>query len=399
MIEYLQNYKYHIGGVVAIVFSLIILFYFKKNNLSDINHKTNIKENNNHNNDFNNDFNNELLIKLIESLKEEIRLNTQLIIESNKKQKPNKIIEFKNNNFTKDIIKKHILIDSIEALKQNPTTHTSSNYVVKFGDQNSSEVYKNVIGFRLIKATIPHIIHTVTENNKRIDFEYGENYGNQNHIDLIPGSYTYDTFITHVTHQLNGFFNGNPEPDINFDVVTGDNLKHYTITWTDYDEDSNPTTPDSPFQFRFLWKTSLDDHSSPSYLLLGDNPIDYTDNYSMTTSHVGTKTSYKFPNIPNQTKHAIDLVIPEIPNIACKTSPTGKNIIDRIPLNTPSGSITYYRSPEGELQTSNYFYPMKLSNLTIQLYENDSNSLYESGNGHNYFEFEITIVQNTEYFK
>ena len=35
---------------------------------------------------------------------------------------------------------------------------------------------------------------------------------------------------------------------------------------------------------------------------------------------------------------------------------------------------------------------------TIQLYENDSNSLYESGNGHNYFEFEITIVQNTEYF-
>ena len=93
MIEYLQTYKYHIGGVVGIVFSLIILFYFKKNNQSDINHKTNIKENNNHNNDFNNDFNNELLIKLIESLKEEIRLNTQLIIESNKKQKPNKIIE------------------------------------------------------------------------------------------------------------------------------------------------------------------------------------------------------------------------------------------------------------------------------------------------------------------
>ena len=47
-------------------------------------------------------------------------------------------------------------------------------------------------------------------------------------------------------------------------------------------------------------------------------------------------------------------------------------------------SLIYYRSPEAELQTHNYFYPMKLSSLNIQLYENDSNTSYSDG--HNYFE-------------
>ena len=42
---------------------------------------------------------------------------------------------------------------------------------------------------------------------------------------------------------------------------------------------------------------------------------------------------------------------------------------------------------------------MKLSSLNIQLYDNDNISLYEDNNGQNYFEFEITIVKNTELFK
>ena len=42
---------------------------------------------------------------------------------------------------------------------------------------------------------------------------------------------------------------------------------------------------------------------------------------------------------------------------------------------------------------------MKLSSLNIQLYDNDSTNLYSGNGGHNYFEFEITIVKNTELFK
>ena len=91
------------------------------------------------------------------------------------------------------------------------------------------------------------------------------------------------------------------------------------------------------------------------------------------------------------------MVIPEIPDIACKMG-SKKHVIDRIPLNAPAGSIVYYRTPEAELQTKNYFYPMKLSSLNIQLYDDDNN-LYQDNNVQNFFEFEITIVKNTELFK
>jgi hypothetical protein len=107
--------------------------------------------------------------------------------------------------------------------------------------------------------------------------------------------------------------------------------------------------------------------------------------------------TYTSDKHPDQTKHFVDLVIPEIPDIACKMG-SKKQMIDRIPLNSETGSLVYYRSPEAELQTHNYFYPMKLSSLNIQLYENDSNTPYNS-DVHNYFEFEITIVKNTELFK
>ena len=83
--------------------------------------------------------------------------------------------------------------------------------------------------------------------------------------------------------------------------------------------------------------------------------------------------------------------------MACKMSSKGKQIIARIPFNNVSGGLVSYRAPEGELQTSNYFYPMKLSSLRIQLFDDNGNK-YDSNNGDNYFEFEITIVENTKLF-
>jgi len=40
---------------------------------------------------------------------------------------------------------------------------------------------------------------------------------------------------------------------------------------------------------------------------------------------------------------------------------------------------------------------MKLSSLRIQLFDDNGNK-YDSNNGDNYFEFEITIVENTKLF-
>lgn len=373
MIEYIKNYKYHIGGILFLII-LMIIFYYKKDNNINNSHVVSLKNTDNIDlqKDFNKNFN-----EFIKTFKNEIKQSTQEIIKSiHEKTESNKIIKFKNENFTKDIIKKNILIDSITA-NQNNSSYNSSNYTINFGTDNSPEVYKNVIGFRLIKATVPHIIHTVTENNKRIDYSLSIDGADPdiNHIYLEPEDYTFTQFGDHLIDTLNTI------TDVTFENLTTSTDSKYTISW-------KHTNGNTPVDFNFLWKKSLDNGSS-SYLLVGDNPVNYTD----------LTSDYIFPHLPNQTRHSVDLIIPEIPNIACKISPKGKNIIDRIPLNTPSGTITYYRSPEGELQTSNYFYPMKLSSLNIQLHESDSNNFYDSQNGHNYFEFEITIVENTKYFK
>lgn len=374
MIEYIKNYKYHIGGILFLII-LMILFYYKKDNNTNNSPIVSLKTEDNIDlqKDFNKNFN-----EFIKTFKNEIKQSTQEIIKSiHEKTESNQIIKFKNENFTKDIVKKNILIDSITAIKNN-NSYNSSNYTINFGVDNSPEVYKNVIGFRLIKATVPHVIHTVTENNKRIDYSLSINGADPNidSVELTPEYYTFDTFISHLIETLNTI------PNINFINLTTSTDSKYTISW---EHRPNPLTQ---VDFNFLWKKSLDNDSS-SYLLVGDNPVNYTN----------LTSDYTFPHLPNQTRHSVDLIIPEIPNIACKISPKGKNIIDRIPLNTPSGTITYYRSPEGELQTSNYFYPMKLSSLNIQLHESDSNNFYDSQNGNNYFEFEITIVENTKYFK
>ena len=109
-------------------------------------------------------------------------------------------------------------------------------------------------------------------------------------------------------------------------------------------------------------------------------------------------SSYESENEADHSVHYVDLVIKEIPSIACKKNSKGKEIISRIPFNSGSGSLVYYRSPEGELQTSNYFYPIKLSQLTVQLID-DYDNIYDCNNADNSFEFELTILQNSGLLK
>ena len=257
--------------------------------------------------------------------------------------------------FTKDIIKKSILIDSVSV---NPDD--TSNYVVNFGSDIYPEVFKNVIGFRLVKATVPHTIYNVNDTNKMIIL----NDGSDKTINLSPGSYTFIQLGNHLKNSINshGSLSG-------FTVTSNSTNFKYTISHS-----SN---------FIIKWSTS----GKGSHTLFGFSNSDT----SNSTSHISVTAV-------DQTKHFVDLVIPEIPSIACKMG-SKKKVIDRIPLNSPSGSLVYYRSPEGELQTHNYFYPMKLSRLNIQLYDNHITNFYDCNQGHNYFEFEITIVKNTELFK
>ena len=95
---------------------------------------------------------------------------------------------------------------------------------------------------------------------------------------------------------------------------------------------------------------------------------------------------------PDFSQHHVDLCIPEIPDMACKRTITrtggGRNIIDRIPLTYPTGSYQYY---EPDNFAINYFTPIKLDKLNIQLFS-DNDEEFDSQNTDNSFEFEVTIL-------
>jgi len=122
--------------------------------------------------------------------------------------------------------------------------------------------------------------------------------------------------------------------------------------------------------------------------LLGFYSSDRSTGTSITSDFVGDfNTSF------------VDLVIPEIPMIACKDNSKGKAIIDRIPLiqNSSDSSISYYQTNPSEYFTQNYFYPMKLSTLSISLYlDSKDDIIYDSQKGETNFEFELTILKNTK---
>ena len=71
-------------------------------------------------------------------------------------------------------------------------------------------------------------------------------------------------------------------------------------------------------------------------------------------------------------------------------------VVDRIPITTRLGSIVEYQSPTSEYFSQNYFYPISLNHLSIQLYQDSSEHFYDTSNLDNYFEFEITMLKNTK---
>ena len=360
MREYLDKYKYHIGGTsIALILLYVLYDTFKKETSVEIVHREPDKPDKSVKADISHD---EFLL-FMKTLKGELQSLTQSMIQfnANNIKTHSNYKDFRDKLFTKDIVKKNILIDSVSVAPND-----TSNYIVNFGTDIYGEVFKNVIGFRLVDATLPNSLHNVTTHNQTVYYSLG---GDKT-FDLTKGSYTFDKFGQEFIRALN-LEAGAGAVTLNSDKTT----YKYTLTGL-------------PVGFRFRWKTgSL--AKSAAYLLLGAlNENDATD----------LPTPYTFPNGVDQTKHFVDLVIPEIPDIACKMA-SNKQVIDRIPLNTPSGSLVHYRAPEHELQTENYFYPMKLSTLTIQLYDNDISDFYKCENGHNYFQFEITMVKNTELFK
>lgn len=356
MRQYLEKYKYHLGGLSITLIVLYVVYntFFKKEKEKIIiSPKKEIKEENNY-------LNNEKILKdymvYMKSFKKEIQKLSQSIMIFNE----NQIKNSKKDIFNRDITKKNILIDSISAYKEGQKT---SNYVVNFGGNNSPDVFKNVIGFRLVNAIVPYTIYTVNDNNRFFTITVGSD---PTTIELIKASYTFSELGIHLQDRINTAF-GSTDYTVTNDITTIYTNYKYTITNT------------SPQNFTINWSQFPE-----CARLFGFENKDTS----------GLTNSYTSEYSIDHSIHYVDLVIKEIPGIACKMSSKGKQIIARIPFTNVSGGLIYYRSPEGELQSSNYFFPIKLSSLTIQLFDDYGNE-YDSNNGDNYFEFEISIVNES----
>ena len=280
-------------------------------------------------------------------------------------------LNFRNQLFTKDIEKQIILVESKNISHSN--SHDTSNYIVYFEGENNSNnstsgfgVFKNVIGFRLLKATIPSIPYHITENNNKIYIRYNStNYS----FELTNGNYTNTTLKSELETKLNS----NVANVFSVSFNDNGNLK-YTIT-----------ASSGTFRFNFT-----KNNTNSSYNIFGF--LNYSEE-SLLPSESSVKVS---DYIPDLSVHYVDLVVPEIPYMACKKNSFGKNVIDRIPITAEAGSLIHYNTNDTEYFTQNYFYPLSLDRITIELYEDSSNKFYNSQNMNNYFEFEITTIKNTD---
>ena len=266
----------------------------------------------------------------------------------------------RNKYFTPEIKRIRLLVDSKNI--NHTLDHSTSNYTIHFEGSNVGNStsgygnFDNVIGFRLIKAMVPNSIYNVNDNNRNIIIKLST--GSDVSINLTQSSYTFQELGDHLISTLNAHASLS-----GFSITKDTKTLKYTI--------SNSTS------FRIKWSSSI----GSAYRLFGFFNIDDT---SDTTSYISN-------NVVQQNIHFVDLVIPEVPYIACKRNSNGKNIIDRIPLDESSGSLVYYSS---DINLDNYFYPINIDKLSIQLYEDTSDTLYDCQNNDNSFEFELTILNN-----
>ena len=264
----------------------------------------------------------------------------------------------RNKYFTPELVKIRLLIDSKNI--NHSENHSTSNYNIYLKganiDNNKNSGYSNlnnIIGFKLIKAIIHNSIYNVNNNNNTFQLQF-EN-GSPITVTLDNGSYNFTEMGTHLLSKLTAI-------DGAIFTLTSDLITYkYSITHIGT-------------KFRFLWNSSY----GYTYRLFGFMNIDTEYKLSHTSQHV-----------VQQNSHFVDLVIPEIPYIACKKNSNGKHIIDRIPLDKNSGSLIYYST---DINLDNYFYPINLDKINIQLYEDSTDIFYDCQNNDNSFEFEVTMI-------
>ena len=338
----------------------------------------------------------------------------------------------RNSLFTPNIVKKKIVVDS-HNYYQGEDGFSTSNFDVIFdyerkpGSGSTSlvttnyDIYKDVIGFRLLKTTIRTPPYNVNTTNNIIRYKTSKDGDTIHSVTINPGQYDID--------DLRSVFQKHEGVTIN-NVVINDINKKFTqfTTYSDSSINPNVTTHSGTFTLSFfninsqimnlpdsevnssvkgikfqmdysgdntgaretvtiLW--DYDNITRGAARIFGFMPRSKTSVYLDTGSSVSSLYSDRIIDISS---HFVDLVIPEIPSITCKRNSSGREIIDRIQLKAGHGEYLHHRSIyEGKQPI--YFNPIKLHRLNIQLWA-VNNELYDTNNSDVSFEFEITMLKN-----
>ena len=268
----------------------------------------------------------------------------------------------------KDIEKVNVIVDTDDlSYTGSEQSRSNFNYNIKFDENGFGGVFNNVIGFRLKKAILRNNPILIDGTNSTIDFTSGvPKYLLKSKYGLYTGS-SWKDLLNHATSWTTN----------STGVGGATNLNAGTFS---YDSATNKLKTTGTPNFDFTTHKGV-------ARLLGFNPG---------TDPAQTVADELFPFPIDLSNHYVDVVVPEIPSIACKRTASGKNVVERIPLNSATGQIQYFICDPSELQSTNYFYPMKLSEITIQLYT-DNNNLLSATNEQSSFEFEITMLKNNKF--
>tara|TARA_B100000575_G_C23112958_1_gene643081 strand:+ start:92 stop:1273 length:1182 start_codon:yes stop_codon:yes gene_type:complete len=354
--------------------------------------------------------------------------------------------KYRNQLFTPNIIKKKIVVDSHNYFQADKNFSTSNFDVLfdferKSGESSSSlvttnyDIYTNVIGFKLLKTTIRTPPYNVNNTNNIIRYKI-EGEDTIHKITINPGQYevgelanvfqNYDqrfkasstnNLSTNIKNQYSHYVeysdpaitSTNPDPSTR--IANSDTTpRTFRVTFINTDEDNlnlpsneadrplkglinkfeyfkSPSDPDK--NVIILW--DFDNVTRGAARLFGFLPKE-------TSTDIVAEVPIMFSNrLLDVSSHFVDLVIPEIPSVACKRNSSGRDIIERIQLRAGHGEYLHYRTAESDLNPV-YFNPMKLHRINIQLWA-QNNELYDTNNSDVSFEFEITMLKNLAFLK
>lgn len=237
-------------------------------------------------------------------------------------------------------------------------------------------IYRNVIGFEIDKVIIPLRNYNINSTNnvlKIVKKDWGGPESNWSTpiktIIIEHGHYTMGTLITELNAMLD-----------------------------DDDDDDGILSISSPLRGEKIVISTLHDYEidiivSKSSLLtvLGYYNVNYPNDNTVIT--ILQNKPYTFPGNYKIDSNYIDIIIDEVPLIACRDNSRGVPIIERVPIEEPDKSIIVYTP---EKYKCNYCLPFDISHLNISLLDDNGNPYFKDELTNFSIEIILTRVRNYE---